>query len=58
MRNATAESVLQAAQDRLNPDDLVILVVGNDNDIQPALSTLSANQEVTAIDITIPQPEA
>jgi len=58
VRNATAESVLQAAQDRLNPDDLVILVVGNDNDIQPALSTLSANQEVTAIDITIPQPEA
>jgi zinc protease len=58
VRNTTTEAVLQAAQDRLNPDDLVILVVGNNDDIQPALSTLSTNQEVTAIDIAIPQPGA
>jgi len=58
VRAATAEEVLQAAQARLNPDDLVVLVVGNGEDIQPALTTLAANQEVTAIDITIPQPEA
>jgi zinc protease len=58
VRTTTAEEVLQAAQARLNPDDLVVLVVGNGEDIQPALTTLTANQDVTAIDITIPQPEA
>jgi zinc protease len=58
VRSATAEDVLAAAQARLNPEDLVILVVGNGADIQPALTTLTDNQEVTAIDITIPQPGA
>jgi len=58
VRAATAEDILQAAQARLQPEQMVILVVGNDADIQPALTTLSADQDVTAIDITIPQPGA
>lgn len=56
VKAATAEAVLAAAQARLQPDDLVILVVGSEEDIQPALTSLPNGQEVTAIDITIPQP--
>lgn len=58
VRAATAADVLKAAQTHLQPDQLVILVVGNEADIQPALTTLSGTQEVTAIDIAIPQPGA
>jgi zinc protease len=58
VRAATAEAVLEAAQERLAPEDLVVLVVGNENNIQPALTTLSSDQSVTAIDISIPQPGA
>ena len=56
VKAATAEAVLAAAQARLQPDDLVILVVGSEEDIQPALTSLPNGQEVTAIDISIPQP--
>jgi zinc protease len=56
--NTTAEVVQAAAQEHLHPEDLVILVVGNPNDIQPPLTTLAPDQQVTQIDITIPQPEA
>ncbi len=55
---ATAEDVLKAAQERLNLEKLVILVVGNGSEIQPALTTLTTDDNVTAIDIAIPQPEA
>jgi zinc protease len=58
VQETTAEAVLEAAQTYLDPDQLVILVVGNGPDIQPPLTTLSDDSEVTAIDITIPQPEA
>ena len=58
VRAATSADILEAAQEHLDPDDLVILVVGNEADIQPALTTLTNDQEVTAIDVTIPQPEA
>jgi zinc protease len=58
VRNTTAEDVLTAAQARLNPDQLVILVVGNQGAIQPPLSSLAPNQSVTSIDVTIPQPDA
>lgn len=57
VRNTTAAEVLAAAQERLDPDQLVILVVGNQADIDPALATLAPGETVTAIDITIPQPE-
>lgn len=57
VRAATAEDVLKAAQQRLDPEKLIVLVVGNEADIQPSLATLTTD-EVTAVDITIPQPEA
>lgn len=58
VKATTAQEVLTAAQDRLDPEKLVILVVGNQSGISPALSTLAPNGQVTAIDITIPSPDA
>ncbi len=57
VREATAAQVQAAAQARLNPDQLVILVVGNPAEIQPGLDTLAPNTAITPIDITIPQPQ-
>lgn len=54
----TAEAVLAAAQEQLQPEDLVILVVGNEADITPPLSRLAGDAPVTQVDISIPQPEA
>ncbi|GAB4239341.1 MAG: pitrilysin family protein [Elainellaceae cyanobacterium] len=51
----TAEEVLKAAQDNLKPSNIVTLVVGNSAEINPALSTLAPDTEVTQIDVTIPQ---
>ncbi|MDB9526361.1 pitrilysin family protein [Oscillatoria sp. CS-180] len=56
--NTTSEMVLEAAQTHLKPEDLVVLVVGNATEIQPPLTTLSPDQQVTQVDITIPSPEA
>lgn len=56
--NTTAEAIQAAAQQHLKPDDLVILVVGNAADIDPPLTTLTPDQTVTQVDITIPTPEA
>ena len=56
--NTTAAAVQQAAQTHLKPEDLIILVVGNEIEIQPPLSTLTPDQEVTQVDITIPAPDA
>jgi zinc protease len=58
VKTTTVQDVLAAAQDRLDPDQLVILVVGNQAGITPALSTLSPNGQVTTLDITIPPPAA
>lgn len=58
VKTTTAQDVLAAAQARLDPDQLVILVVGNQAGITPALSTLSPNGQVTTLDITIPPPAA
>ncbi len=53
----TTAEVLQAAQTHLKPDQIVTLVVGNAAEIQPPLSSLGPNIEVTQLDITIPEPQ-
>ncbi|HIK44082.1 MAG TPA: insulinase family protein [Leptolyngbyaceae cyanobacterium M65_K2018_010] len=58
IQQTTVEEVLAAAQNRLNPEQLVILVVGNQAAIQPTLSTLAPHGPVTAVDITIPKSGA
>ncbi|MBD2232302.1 insulinase family protein [Phormidium tenue FACHB-1052] len=57
VREATIAQVQAAAQARLNPDQLVILVVGNPAEIQPGLDALAPNTVITPIDITIPPPQ-
>lgn len=58
VKATTVQDVLTAAQTRLDPEKLVILVVGNQSGVAPGLSTLAANGQVTPIDITIPPPGA
>lgn len=55
VRQTTAAEVLAAAQDRLRPEQLVILVVGSPTEIQPSLDTLDPDTTVNTVDITIPQ---
>jgi predicted Zn-dependent peptidase len=49
----TAADILTAAQARIHPDEMAILVVGREDDFDQPLSTLGA---VNVIDITIPEP--
>ena len=49
----TAEDILEAARERIRPDDLAILVVGRAEDFDEPLDVLG---EVAEIDITIPEP--
>ena len=52
IKKTTAEDVLEVAQEYLQPEKIVTLVVGNSQAIQPPLSSLQ--QEVTTVDISIP----
>ncbi|MBP0001068.1 MAG: insulinase family protein [Cyanobacteria bacterium SID2] len=50
------EDVQRVAKTYLDPDSIVTLVVGNSEAIDPPLSNLSPDTEITSIDITIPEP--
>lgn len=58
VENVTAAGVLQAAQENLKPEQIVTLVVGNADEIQPPLSQLGPDVTVTQVDISIPEPSA
>lgn len=55
VEKVTAEDVARVAKKYVNPNQLVILVVGNEKDFEKPLSTLGS---VTPVDITIPEPGA
>lgn len=52
----TIADVQRVAKQYLQPDRIVTLVVGNEAEIQPPLSSLNPETTVTSIDITIPDP--
>jgi zinc protease len=53
IEKVTAADVARVAKTYLHPDQLAVLVVGNQKDFEKPLSTLGP---VTTIDITIPEP--
>ena len=55
VQNTTQEDVLQAAREYLQPDQLVTVVVGDIQAMNPPLSSLEA--EVNLVDISLPEPE-
>ncbi len=54
IKNATIDDVLKVAQDYLQPDKIVTLVVGNEKVVKPDLATL--NQQISNLDVSIPEP--
>jgi zinc protease len=52
----TPGDILSAAQTHLRPEDWVVLVVGNSEEIDPPLSTLTPDATVTPLDVSIPSP--
>ena len=55
VQNTTQEDVLQAAREYLQPDQLVTVVVGDVQAMNPSLSSLEA--EVNLVDVSLPEPE-
>jgi zinc protease len=55
LEKVTIADVQRVAQTHLQPDKIVTLVVGNQKEIQPPLSSLG--KPVTTLDITIPEPK-
>ncbi|MEO1400551.1 MAG: pitrilysin family protein [Cyanobacteria bacterium J06635_1] len=58
VEETTVEQVLQAAQENLKPEDLVTIVVGNVEEINPPLTAISESMTVTPVDISIPGESA
>jgi len=54
IQNTSREDILDAAREYLKPKQLVTLVVGNIKAMKPSLDELK--QEVTLVDVSIPQP--
>ena len=55
VRDTTREDVLQVAKEYLQPDQLITLVVGNLQAMNPPLTSLEA--EVNLVDISLPEPK-
>ncbi|NEP51726.1 MAG: insulinase family protein [Moorea sp. SIO3C2] len=51
----TIDDIQRVAEKYLKPEQIVTVVVGNASQIEPALTSLS--QDVTVLDITIPEPK-
>ena len=55
MQNTTIQDVQRVAQKYLQPDKISTLVVGNEQQIQPGLTTIRS--EVNLVDVAIPKPK-